>query len=253
MRPTLIITALLAATFAFGQGADTRTLLPPGRSWLPGIDRGQTKMDLSPTADAPLAVSVAVDGVDEDYPKLTTSWEEPQDWQKYTRLRMKVRVTCDDPAQRQRRLAIVMYDANTLREDLPDKPMTQQSLNHNVPVGRWMEYSDWLLTIHRGAIRQMQLYLYEEPATKPTTFKWEFAQLQLEGVGDQAVAFDTEVYATKSFAAPAPVEGGDVVGSAKGLRLTLDGSGALRRVEQDGKTLSDAGRSPSGLMVRDVT
>jgi len=253
MKPTLILTALLAGALAFGQGDGTLTLLPPARSWLPGIDRGQTKMDLSPTADAPLAVSVAVDGVAEDYPKLTTSWEQPQDWQQYTRLRMKVRVTCDDPAQRQRRLAIVMYDANTLREDLPDKPMTQQSLNHNVPVGRWMEYSDWLLTIHRGAIRQMQLYLYEEPSTKPTTFKWEFAQLQLEGVGDQAVAFDTEVYATKSFAAPASAQGGGVVGSGKGLRLTLDGSGALRRVEQDGKTLGDAGRSPSGLMVRDVT
>jgi hypothetical protein len=253
MRPILVVTALLICTLTLAQAGDTLDLLAPERAWQPGVDRGETKMTLQPSAEAPLGVSVAVDGAGEDYPKLTTAWEQGQDWQKYTRLRMKVRVTCDDPAQRQRRLAIVIYDANTLREDLPDKPMTQQSVNHSVPVGRWVEYTDWLLTIKRGAIRQMQLYVYEEPAAKPTTFHWEFAQLQLEGVGDQAVAFDTEVYAAKSFVASAPAKaGGAVVGTAKGLRLSLGTDGAIRRVEQDAVAVSAAGPSPTGLLVRDV-
>jgi len=254
MRTIAASLAIVVVSCCFAQGADSLSLLLPDRAWLPGIDRGGTKMDLKPTADAPLAVSVAVDGVGEDYPKLTAAWEQTQDWQQYTRLRLRVRVTSDDPAQRQRRLAVVMYDANALREDLPDKPMTQQSVNHTVPVGRWVEYTDWLLTIKRGAIRQMQLYLYEEPASKPTTFQWEFAQLQLEGVGDQAVAFDTEVYAANEFTAlPSAGTSGASVGTGKGLRLNIGNNGAIRRVEQDAVTVSVAGQSPTGLMVRDVT
>jgi hypothetical protein len=254
MRTVVTLLALTACTVCLAQAGDTLRLLPPERAWVAGVDRGGTKMTVEPTADAALAVSVTVDGEGEDYPKLTTAWAEGQDWQKYTRLRMKVRVTGDDPSQRQRRMAIVFYDANTLREDLPDKPMTQQVIARNVPVGRWIETSDWLLSIKRGAIRQMQLYLYEEPASKPTTFRWEFAQLQLEGVGDQAVAFDTEVYAAHQLAAlPSAGTGGATVGTGKGLRLNIGNNGAIRRVEQDAMTVSVATKSPTGLMVRDVT
>ena len=55
-----------------------------------------------------------------------------------------------------------------------------------VPVGRWVDIRDWLIGIHRDAVPMMQIFLYEVPPAQPHTYKWEIANLQLEGVGETA-------------------------------------------------------------------
>lgn len=242
---------ILWGAWSSAQLKENMNLLPPSISWTPGIDSGGTKMELQPSAEAPLAVRVAVDGVgEEDFPKLTASWPEAQNWEKFMRLKMKVRVTSDDPDIKSRPMAIVFYDENTRREDLPDRPMTQQVIHHGIPVGRWIEISDWLLEIRRSKIRQMQLYLYEFPRAKPTTFYWEFAQLELEGVGAEALMFDTEVYDKKSWPQWQPTRSVGQIKTADGFAISLDERGNV--VGLTGVALGRARRSPAGLLVRDV-
>ena len=254
MRLIAIATALIACTFGFAQAGDVVNLLPPGQAWTANTDGGGTKMTLQPGPDAPLGVRITADGGKEDYPKLRVEFQDPQDWTKYTRLRMRVRVNTQDTTVSARRMAIVIYDDKYRHEEMAGHPMWQQGFEHNVPVGRWLDTTDWLISTRRTAIKQVDLYLYEEPAPAGATFTWEFAQLQVEGVGDQAVALDTEIYGAKSFAPlPAASAGGATVGTARGLRLSLDGRGVIRRVEQGGETVSAAGKSPAGLLVRDVT
>ena len=55
--------------------------------------------------------------------------------------------------------------------------------------------------INRTAIRTLSIYLYEVPPAEVHSYRWEFAELTLEGVGEKAVAFDTETYADGAFRA----------------------------------------------------
>ena len=228
------------------------SLVPdPGR-WAAGTDSPGATMKMLQTPDAQVAVDITSDGKAEHYPKLTQSWPAPPDWSKYMRLKSRLRVTCDDPNVADKRVTFVFYDAKTLREDLADHPMTQQSIGHTVPVGKWVEFSDWLTDIHRTDIMQMQLYLYDESPARPHSYRFEFAQLELEGVGEQALAFDTEVYSAgkivgKRTSPAAKVWTDDALG------LALGSGGDVATVSLDGKTVGMPTAQPSGLMVRDVT
>jgi len=239
---------LLMGGSALGQEID---LLADGASWGAGIDRGGTSMTLAPTGEARLAVRIATDGGDEDYPKLSRAWPEPQDWTRFMRLRARLRVTCDDPSVRERPLQFIFYDEKTRRADLADHPMTQQGISHSVPVGEWVEYRDWLLPIHRSTIRGMALYLYENPPQTRHTCHWEFAELRLEGVGEQAEMFDTEIFSVDQLrgtvgqpAARAATE--------DGLELVLGTAGDVNTLTLDGREVGRSSGQPTGLLVRDV-
>jgi len=252
MRHSTLATALLASVLASqAQNLDLIGDTP----WTGGTDRGGPTMATAPTPDARLAVSIHADGGSESYPKLRRTWDQPTDLSRFSRLRGRLRVTSDDPAVRAKTVAFVFYDAKTLREDLPDRPMTQQSVARTVPVNRWVEFSEWLLSIQRTAIRQLDLYLYAVPPSQAHAYRWEFAQLELEGVGETATIFDTEIYANTAFRAPAapPAAGASPVvpvATDDGLELVVDTAGI--GVSFDGRAVGAAARGPTGLLVRDV-
>ena len=228
------------------------SLVPdPGR-WAAGTDGAGASMTMLQTPDAKVAVDIDSDGKAEHYPKLTQSWAAPQDWGKYMRIKSRMRITCDDPAVREKNATFVIYDQQTRREDLADRPMTQQCVAHYVPVNKWVEYSDWLVNIHRAQIMQMQIYLYDAGPGHPHKYRWEFAQLELEGVGERAAAFDTEVYSQGKFVGKrtSPVA---KVWTDDGLGLVLGSGGDVSTVSLDGKAVGVPGTQPSGLLVRDVT
>lgn len=247
----LVLVLVLSAALA---QADSLDLLSEPGAWQANLDRGATTMALAPTADAKLAVTVNSDGSPESYPKLRYSWKAGEDLSRFLRLETRLRITSESPAVRSKRIAFVFYDAKTLREDLPDKPMTQQSIEHTVPVNRWVDYSDWLLAVRRTAIRQLDLYIYEEPPATAHPYRWEFARLEFAGVGEQALLFDTEIYDKGSFQAPgtaSPAAGS--IRSADGLAVTLDRTGVVTAIEAAGAALGAPARQCSGLLVRDVT
>lgn len=243
MYRLLLAVSLLCSAVVSAQTVD---LLAPPNQWETNLDRPTSKMALAaPTPEVPLATVIIPNGGDEDYPKLRLSFKTPQDWGRYTRLRLKVRVTSEDESARSRRLAIVFYDDQKRHAELADNPMWQQSVEHSVPLGRWVEYTDWLTAIQRGSILQVDIYLYEQPAAGNVPLKWEFAVAQLEGVGDQAIAFDSQIYSKKLWpiekAAPAALS----LSTTDRLSLGLTKSGG---VCLDGR----AAGGLSGLLVRDV-
>ena len=248
--PVLLLLSLLIATTL--AAAQTLDLLAPPHTWQANVDNpAGTKMTLQPTAEAPLATSIVSDGGTEDYPKLRLEWKDPQDLTRYTRLRLRVKVTSTDPSIHQRRLCIVFYDNGKRHEEMEGHPMWQQSLSHTVPVGKWVEYSDWLTTIQRTGILQVDLYLYED-AAGPLTQTWEFGKAQLEGVGEVAQVFDGEVYPKAALhgAAGAPV---GKVGTSDGLQLELGKQGGIAALRNGKLTLGLGDKQPTGLMVRDVS
>ena len=240
--------AVLIGCPAFAQGID---LIGDGGAWSAGTDSAGATMTLAPTGEAKLACKVESDGTKEHYPKLRQAWTEPQDWQPYMRLRTRLRVTCDDKSVTQKNITFVFYDDKTRREDLADRPMTQQCIAHAVPVGKWVDYSDWLVNLQRSTIRQLHLYIYDVPPSKAHTYTWEFARLELEGVGEHAVAFDTEVYAKEKIQGARGKPVGKVT-TADGLELSLGSAGEVSQVAVDQTPAGAAGTQPSGLLVRDA-
>lgn len=243
----LLVSAVVAAV---GWSENLDLLDKPDR-WLVNTDRGGTKISLRRSREAPLVIELVLDGEGEDYPKARLFWREPQDFSSYLRLNVRLRVTCDDPSVHQRHLAFVFYDAKTLRQDLPSHPMTQQTISHYVPVGRWVHLSDWLVNIHRSAIRQLDIYLYEQPASRPTKVRWEFARLELEEVSGGVAIFDTRIYERADLRA----EAGKPIARVKttdGLVLVLGTGGGVTRVTLEGRTVGQAQGQLTGLFVRDA-
>ncbi len=222
------------------------------KEWSCNVDTPPSTISIVATPDAALSVDISGAGTAESYPKLTRAFAPDQDFSRYTRLRTRLRVTCDDPSVRDKRLAFVFYDRNTLRTDLPaPHPMTQQAIGHNIPLGKWVDLNDWLLNINRSAIAQMQIYLYED-SPQPHKYHWEIASLTLEGVGDSAVAFDTDIYGKSSVpkASPPPPVSAPRVSTSDGLALTV---APTPQVSVDGRKLTRSGAPFAGLMLRDVT
>ncbi|MEI6500818.1 MAG: hypothetical protein WCP21_07300, partial [Armatimonadota bacterium] len=155
--PLLVIVLLTLCTLAAAQTLD---FLTPPLQWQANVDNPTgSKMTLEPTAEAPLAARIVSDGNTEDFPKVRLEWQQGQDFTAYTRLRYRVRVTSPDPEVRQRRLCVVFYDNSKRHEEMAEHPMWQQSVSHMVPVGKWVEYTDWLTAIKRGEIMMLDFYL----------------------------------------------------------------------------------------------
>ncbi len=242
---------LLAFT-VIGQAAGKDIdLIGDGSKWQAGADSAGATMALAPTAEAKLAVKTTSDGKQEHYPKLHSAWPEPQDWQPFMRLKARVRVSCDDPNVTSKRIAFVFYDDQTRRADLPDHPWTQQGIDHTLPVNKWVDLSDWMLNIHRATIRQLDLYLYDQPPAAPHSYTWEFAELKLEGVGETATAFDTEIYAKQKVKGTRGKAVGKV-GTDDGLTLTLGSAGDLSQVMIGAQPAGTAVDQPTGILVRDA-
>jgi len=249
MRLALLMVLALPLPLSAQQMID---LLDEPTRWSPSIDRGGTKVEVSTSAEARLSVTVRTDGdAQEDYPKVVRAFEPAGDWRDYARLRTRVRVTCDDPDVRERPFSLVIYDRNTLREDLPDRPMTQQVIGHSAPVGDWVEISDWLLDIHRAAVPTLAIYLYEQPASRPLECRWEFAELTLEGFGEEAAVLDMEPFTSEQL--ERPVERvAERVATGDGMSIGISPSGAISEIALDGATAANADGHLTGLLVRDV-
>jgi hypothetical protein len=252
MRHTTFAAALFAAVLAVqAEQVDLIGVAP----WSGGVDRGGTTMAVAPTPEARLAVSIGTDGGPECYPKLRRSWDTATDLSSFSRLRCRLRVTSTDPTVRSQTLAFVFYDAKTRREDLAERPMTQQTIARTVPVNRWVDINAWLLSIQRTAIRQLDLYLYSVPPGQAHSCRWEFAELAVEGVGETAAVFDTVIYARSALAAApagpaAPLQPALPVATDDGLRLQLSPAGTVAEI--DGVAVGTATSAPTGLLVRDA-
>jgi hypothetical protein len=226
-------------------------LIDDPSQWSAGIDKGSTKMTLAGKGGS-LTVDVAADGGDEDYPKARQSFAEPQDWRPYARLRTRLRVDCQDPSVRRKQIAFVFYDEQTRLPDYPGNPMRQQVIAHSVPVNRWVDLSDWLMTIQRATIRQLDLYLYEVPPVSAHQYRWEFAKLELEKVSGEGVVFDTQVFGSGELKGAVGKPSGSVR-TEDGLELTVGSAGEIARLALDGKPVGAATRDcPTGLLVRDA-
>jgi len=249
MRLALLIGTALMLTAACAEELDLAA--DPSR-WVCNVDRPDATMSFTPTQDAPLAATIVSDGGQEDYPKIRIDFEQPQDWRRFMRLRSKLRVTCDHPGADAKQIAFVFYDRKTLRTDLEDRPMTQQVISHLVRLNRWVQLRDWLPNIHRSEIAQVDIYLYEDPPLEPHEYRWEFAEMILEGVGDEAGSFDTEVYSKDDMAA-LPSEGAQTVATGDGLSIAIDNAGQVSRVAVDGEALGALDGQVTGILLRDAT
>lgn len=246
LRPMI---SILLATGLWACGAPL-DLIGDAGEWSANIDRGGTTVALGPTAEAKLAARIATDGGDEDYPKLRLTWDTPQDWTKYSLLRVRLRVTSSNPQVREKQIAFVFYDENTRLTDYPGNPMRQQVISHVVAVNQWTELRDWLHTINRSAIRQFDVYVYELGPLPPHEYTWEFAEMRLEEVTEQTAVLDGEVYARKELAGRRGRTVGRVT-TADGLQLLVGSAGDVG-VAIDGRPIEPAGAAPTGLLVRDV-
>jgi len=240
---------LLSTSLALSQPLD---LLGEPKDWVASIDRGETKMSVQ-KVDGNLLVEIEADGGEEDFPKIRRIFPDSKDWRHYLQIYAKVRVTCDDPTVKSKRLAFVFYDEQTRLQDYPGKPMKQQVIHQTVPVGRWVVIVKWLTGIRRSTIRQFDLYLYETPPAKPHKFRWEVASLVLGDFRDDLLVFDGLIFPR------AEMKGafGKAVGKVEtndGLQLVIGNHGELAQISVSGKVLGRGSREvPTGLMVRDVT
>ena len=226
-------------------------LLDDLSQWSANVDQAPAEIAIAQAGDI-LAAEVIADGGKENYPKLRREFAEPQNWRSCRRLHARLRVTCDDPETRHKRIAFVFYDDQTRLPNYPGNPMRQQVIAHSVPVNRWVDISEWLIAIKRETIRQLDLYIYELPPGRPHTYRWEVARLELEQVTGDVRVFDTEVYAMSDLKGAA-TQPAATVRTDDGLELVVGGAGEILTVKGDAQTLgsADANR-PTGLLVRDV-
>lgn len=234
---------------AQGEGVD---LVEDAGAWGASTDRAGATMQLS-QAESGLAVDVTADGGEEDFPKARLAFAQPQDWRGYARMTLRLRVTCTDPAVRQKQIALVFYDEETRLADYPGQPMKQQVISHLVPVNRWLELSNWLTDIRRAKIRQLDLYLYEIPPAQPHQYRWEVARLELQTIGDQTVVFDTQIVERPAVCGTVSAPAGSVT-TRDGLELSVGTAGDVARITLDGTPVgASSADCPSGLLVRDAT
>ncbi len=241
---------LFVFSLAMGQSLD---LIGKADDWSSGIDQGATKMLLS-VRNGVVSVDINTDGGTEDYPKIRRTFANGQDWRPYARLRVKVKVTCDDPNILYKPIALVFYDEHTRLLDHPEKPMKQQTIWRNIPVGQWMELVEWLTEIRRAAIRQFDVYLYELPPSKPHKVRWEVARLELEKrVGDKSIVFDGVIFSRSQFRGGVSKSVGKISTKDR-LDLSLGKGGNIVEISVKGKVLGRGSKeTPTGLLVRDVT
>lgn len=246
MRCAIVASLVVLTCWA---GAQQLDLLRDAERWTAGTGSGAAMISVSAGGEAPLAATVTSDGGKEDRPALRLAFATPQDWTRFSCLRVRARVTCDDPLIGSKRLSIVLSDGVGEAANL-------QTLRHTVAVGRWTEYRDWLVdtpqqeAVARGAICQVALQLNED-CKQPQEYRWEIARLCLEGVGARPAVLDTETYDARELVAEEGLATASV-SSGDGLKLSLTESGGIGSVEVDGRPVGAHSGQLTGLLVRDV-
>lgn len=237
---------MVSATFLlFALGAQLNLIDDPN-AWSWNTDKPGSTMAVE-AKDGALSATIASAGSgSETFPKLVhREFDTPQDWRAYTRLDVRVRVTSDNPAVKTKSIAFVFYDEQTRRMDLPSHEMAQQCIEHQIPVGEWVDVKTWLGEIHRSAVRRFVVYLYECPPPKPHTYRFEFARLDLKSISGDAEA----LAAATVHAASDTVFN---VATNDGLELCLAGEGTIVSVNCEGKVLGGT-TLLSGLFMFDAT
>lgn len=251
MRSVVVVLLHLACLAGVSAAPGTLDLLAGPGKWGAGIDGGGSKLTLGAGPEAKLSLKVVTDGRTEDYPKLVLDLGATTDWESYQRLRLRLRVVCEDKAIRTKRLTLVFYDDQTRRDDLPGRPMTQQCVSLAVPTNTWLDLKPWLLGIHRKTMRTLAVYLYEDPELPVHTYQWEFARFELEQVAGGMMRLDGGIYPAAK-PATATVTPAGRVGTDDGLGLALGQGGEVAEITDRGQSV--AGPSAlGGLLVRDAT
>ncbi len=247
-RAAVAIAAMLLAGVACAEDIDL--LADPG-AWVTHIDHEGTTIDLSSSDEAALVAEAVANGGAEDYPKLRLSFDEPQDWSRCLRLRSRLRLSSDDPNITRKRICFVIYDDGHRHEDLAGNPPVQQVIEHHVTAGQWLNFRDSIAGLHRSAVLQLDIYIYEGPPGGEHSYRWEIAELALERVEGDAVVFDGEPYGTDELSGDAGAEVG-AVATDDGLGIALGDAGGVSALRVDGVQVGAADGRPSGLLVRDV-
>ncbi len=252
----IALAAWCLETVCFG-AEGVKNLLESRFVWRANVDRAGARIKLSRQPDA-MRAEIKADGGREDYPKLRLRFPQPQDWRKYSRMRISVRLTSRDPRVRRKQFALVFYDERTRIPNyypgrpLEKQPMKQQSLAHTVPVNQWVEIKDWLDGINRSAIRQLDIYLYERGPAAAHEYGWEFRRIELERVGGSRVVFDGEVFSREEIKGRKG-EPAASVRTRDGLELSLGSAGEVCRVACRAGLMGAASpAAPAGLLVRDA-
>lgn len=233
-------------------GAADLDLLGETFRWSSNTDTGGARMALTRTSTG-MTANVTAEGKQEDFPKLRLVFADPQDWSAYPRLRARLRVSAGGSGVREKQIAFAFYDEQTRRADLPDHPMTQQTVSTWIPVGQWVDLHETLMAVRRTAIRQLDVYLYELPPDRPHADQWEIAELRLEDVGRRPIVFDGEVF---SGSASKPAAGPTVesLQTDDDLHVDLDGAGDVVRVRCGDRVVGEQkhAQGGTGILVRDA-
>ncbi len=179
----------------------------------------------------------------ESFPQWGRSFDAAEsDWTGYRALRYWVKVVSDDPTVTQKRMCIVVYNGNS--------PL-QQLVTHYVPVGKWVQLTDNIVTYNRDRVSRIIIYLYETDPSKQDNYTWWVDGLELLPMPEGAVVFDNHLVQPYKQPKQAPVH---QLVAQDGLALVLDSSGRVVQLRDTKGPIYAAGdevEGLSGLMIRD--
>lgn len=208
----------------------------------------QVTTDSQRVKDGPQALKVTVtadgDG-NEDYPKLSRTFDAPNDWSDYHKVECWVYVECDDPNVASKDFGIVFY---------PRRVFKQQFVHHSVPVNEWVFIRDWITGYERDDISEVDIYLYETQPDVKHTYTWWIDGLKLVGLKEGVVSWDQGVLELADKApSPKPGPAKHTVNTADGLALGWDAAGRIASVRLDGKEQAPVQQTyHSGLLLKEA-
>ena len=225
------------------------------------------------------AVSVAVSGGPESFPRLTLSLPG-EDWREYSALSFEALLESPDSCVREagKDFVAVLTDRSFLIENTAGAaPARQEIAVPHVRCGEWQRVSVDLRGYARKQVSELSLYLYDRPFHFPHAYTVRLRHLRLEGPDRGALFFDGVDYGTgfPETAGQVPTAQPDTATSsgrqgngqgrakastrpaaalqtADGLRMEWDASGRLSRLLAGKRPIGEAGGAPAGLLLRDA-
>ncbi|MBM3475684.1 MAG: hypothetical protein FJX75_20660 [Armatimonadetes bacterium] len=176
----------------------------------------------------------------ESYPQWGRSLDPgANDWSGYQALRYWVKVESEDPTVTNKAMCIVVYNG--------DSPL-QQFVRHTVPVGRWVQLTDNLMTYNRDRVRGIIIYLYETNPAWKDNYTWLVDGLELLPMPAGALDFDGRATVVEPRPLAKPLR---PLSTADGLGLSLDSRGRVADVRVGDANVSPKETPLSGLLIRD--
>lgn len=254
MRCFLFAVLLLASTCAIAWGAANRLVdgMEDPSVYVPA----QPELQLKWTGTVALQTADCKEGKgclrfdihspktgEESYPQWARSLDPAKnDWTHYSGLSYWVKVTSTDPAVKFKNMCVVVYNGTA--------PL-QQFKVHEVPVGRWMQFTDPLLSYNRDAVRGLVICMYETNPAAKDDYTWLIDDLELVGMDTGAVGFDSMGIVAPEHRVVRPLHD---LKTATGLGLSFDHTGRIGTVALPGgrpQPASAQALGMSGLCVRD--